>query len=256
MREGTGGVARCQPFRVTDAQTSAEYAPHSPRVRECERKRANRASVLHTPRQPSRPPRSCHSSTAENSRSAPAPHVRELEKDPARSAAALSVHEMHAPLHGTYSTSGCISTNTSHRSSPRFQLAMCLARHVREGGAHGVRSSLTRLHYAALRSCQLDSGLNELSRVRAPLAATARFCHNVVPSGRPAHVRWRAGLPWGVAGAALGPCLPCSRSGLAAHREAGPGMREGGNGPPAASRISPPISRNVPPKSADPLYTG
>src|SRR5438093_5327343 len=39
----------------------------------------------------------------------------------------------------------------------------------------------------------------------APLAATARFCHKCGAQVGGTHTSgWRAGLPWGVAGAALG----------------------------------------------------
>jgi hypothetical protein len=91
----------------------------------------------------------------------------------------------------------------------------------------------------------------------APLAATARFCHKcgaqvagLHPSG------WRAGLPWGVAGAALGALLTVLA--LRLGDSGGSGMRDAGgvgDGPSPASRISPPdISQMSPEERATRLY--
>src|SRR5207244_5176624 len=91
----------------------------------------------------------------------------------------------------------------------------------------------------------------------APLAATARFCHKCgAQVGGAQSSGWRAGLPWSVAGAALGALLTVvalrlgssSRGGL---RDAGGGE----DGPPPASRISPPgISLVSPGERATRLY--
>jgi zinc ribbon protein len=91
----------------------------------------------------------------------------------------------------------------------------------------------------------------------APLAATARFCHKCgaqVDATRTSG--WRAGLPWGVAGAALGALLTVLALRLGG--SSGSGMRDAGgveDGPPPASRISPPdISQMSPEERATRLY--
>jgi len=67
---------------------------------------------------------------------------------------------------------------------------------------------------------------------------------------------WRAGLPWGVAGAALGALLTVLALRIGA--SSGGGMRDAGgveDGPPPASRISPPdISQMSPEERATRLY--
>src|SRR3989442_10653629 len=76
----------------------------------------------------------------------------------------------------------------------------------------------------------------------ASLAATARFCHKcgaqvggAQPSG------WRAGLPWSVAGAALGALLTVLALRIGASSGGGVrGAGGGGDGPPPPSPISPP----------------
>src|SRR2546428_104343 len=76
--------------------------------------------------------------------------LRPLEEDPAGGAAMLPVHEMHAPPHRA--NLGVRLHLGEH--VPSFITALQLT-HVlgavlaREGGAHGVKSWLTRLHYAA-----------------------------------------------------------------------------------------------------------
>lgn len=91
----------------------------------------------------------------------------------------------------------------------------------------------------------------------APLAATARFCHKCGAQVAGLHTSgWRAGLPWGVAGAALGALLTVLALRLGG--SSGSGMRDAGgveNGPPPASRISPPdISQMSPEERATRLY--
>jgi len=91
----------------------------------------------------------------------------------------------------------------------------------------------------------------------APLAATARFCHTCGAQVAGLHTSgWRAGLPWGVAGAALGALLTVLALRLGG--SSGSGTRDAGgveNGPPPASRISPPdISQMSPEERATRLY--
>jgi len=91
----------------------------------------------------------------------------------------------------------------------------------------------------------------------APLAATARFCHKCGAQVAGLHTSgWRAGLPWGVAGAALGALLTVLALRLGG--SAGSGMRDAGGvekEPPPASRISPPdISQMSPEERATRLY--
>src|SRR5213083_1731354 len=91
----------------------------------------------------------------------------------------------------------------------------------------------------------------------APLAATARFCHKcgAQVGGAPSS-GWRAGLPWSVAGAALGALLTVLALRIGA--SSGGEMRDAGgveDGPPPASRISPPdISQMSPEVRATRLY--
>ena len=91
----------------------------------------------------------------------------------------------------------------------------------------------------------------------APLAATARFCHKCGAQVAGLHTSgWRAGLPWGVAGAALGALLTVLALRLGG--SSGSGTRDAGgeeNGPPPTSRISPPdISQMSPEERATRLY--
>src|SRR5258705_6587016 len=90
-----------------------------------------------------------------------------------------------------------------------------------------------------------------------PLAATARFCHKCgAQVGGPQGSGWRAGLPGGVAGAALGALLTVLA--LRFGGSSGSGMRDAAgveNGPPPASRLSPPdISQMSPEERATRLY--
>src|SRR2546425_9562530 len=91
----------------------------------------------------------------------------------------------------------------------------------------------------------------------APLAATARFCHKCgAQVGGAQSSGWRAGLPWSVAGAALGALLTVLALRIGA--SSGGGMRDaggGGGGAPPPPRISPPhISQMSPEESAARLY--
>src|SRR5438094_9311968 len=81
----------------------------------------------------------------------------------------------------------------------------------------------------------------------APLAATARFCHKCgAQVGGPHTAGWRAGLPWGVAGAALGALLTVLVLRIGA--SPGGGRRDAGSvSDDDASRIPLPASRSAPP---------
>src|SRR6266498_5947313 len=88
----------------------------------------------------------------------------------------------------------------------------------------------------------------------APLGATARFCHKCGAQVSGTHTSgWRAGLPWGVAGAALGALLTVLALRL------GAGSREPGAGDApeatAPSQLSAPdISQMSPEERATRLY--
>src|SRR5437879_8696201 len=81
----------------------------------------------------------------------------------------------------------------------------------------------------------------------ASLAATARFCHKCgAQVGGARSSGWRAGLPWSVAGAALGALLTVLALRIGA--SSGGGMRDaGGAADDDASRIPLPASRSTPP---------
>src|SRR5881398_3288767 len=88
----------------------------------------------------------------------------------------------------------------------------------------------------------------------APLAATARFCHKCgAQVGGPHTAGWRAGLPWGVAGAALGALLTVVAFRLGG--SSGDGSREARDETAPASRLPPPdISQMSPEERATRLY--
>src|SRR6058998_3807368 len=96
----------------------------------------------------------------------------------------------------------------------------------------------------------------------ASLAATARFCHKCgAQVGGAQSSGWRAGLPWSVAGAALGALLTVLA--LRIGGSSGGGMRDAGGAadddasriPLAASRSTPPdISQMSPEERATRLY--
>src|SRR5690348_7527014 len=79
------------------------------------------------------------------------------------------------------------------------------------------------------------------------VAATARFCHKCgARLGNSEATGWRTGLPWGVAGAALGALLTVLALRLGS--SSGSGMRDAGSVPDDdASRIPLPASRSTPP---------
>ncbi len=85
------------------------------------------------------------------------------------------------------------------------------------------------------------------------LDAAARFCHKCgTQVGGASRASWRAGLPWGVAGAALGALIT-----VAAFRVGGGsgGGSEAVDGAPAASRLpAPDISQMSPEERATRLY--
>src|SRR2546430_8020751 len=94
----------------------------------------------------------------------------------------------------------------------------------------------------------------------APLPGTARFCHKCGAAvAAPSHgsAGWQAGLPWAVAGAAVGPLLTVVALRLVGSWSGG-GMRESGgvgDGPPPASRIpAPDISQMSPEEQARRLF--
>ena len=90
------------------------------------------------------------------------------------------------------------------------------------------------------------------------LAATAKFCHKcgarVSAQMNAGHaVGWRAGLPWGVAGAALGALLTVLALRIGA--ASGGGMRDAGDTADDDSRSTPPdISQMSPEERATRLY--
>jgi len=88
----------------------------------------------------------------------------------------------------------------------------------------------------------------------AALTSTARFCHKCgaqVPGGQASG--WRAGLPWSVAGAALGALLTVVALRLGG--SSGDGSREARDENAPASRLSPPdISQMSPEERATRLY--
>src|SRR6266576_929150 len=88
----------------------------------------------------------------------------------------------------------------------------------------------------------------------AALTSTARFCHKCgaqVGAGQASG--WRAGLPWGVAGAALGALL--TMVALRLGSSSGDGSREARDENAPASRLPPPdISQMSPEERATRLY--
>src|SRR5437879_9521229 len=104
-------------------------------------------------------------------------------------------------------------------------------------------------------SCQLDSGPVNCRACGTALAPTARFCHKCgVQVARAEAAGWRAGLPWGVAGAALGALLTVVALRL------GAGSREPGAGDapeataPRAQLPAPDISQMSPEERDTRLY--
>src|SRR5204863_2402776 len=88
----------------------------------------------------------------------------------------------------------------------------------------------------------------------ASLAATARFCHKCgAQVGGAQASGWRAGLPWSVAGAALGALLTVVARRLGG--SSGDGSREAPDENAPAPRLSPPdISQMSPEGRATRLY--
>lgn len=89
------------------------------------------------------------------------------------------------------------------------------------------------------------------------LAPTAKFCHKCgAQVGGTQAVGWRVGLPWAVAGAALGALVTVVVLRLSG--SSGSGMRDAGGvggGPPSGSRIpAPDISQMSPEERATRLY--
>src|SRR3989454_11992911 len=93
----------------------------------------------------------------------------------------------------------------------------------------------------------------------APLPRTARFCHKcgaAVAAPSQGSAGWQAGLPWAVAGAAVGALLTVVALRLGSSSGAGMGEAGGGgDGPPPASRLpAPDISQMSPQEPARRLF--
>src|SRR5438552_444345 len=165
-----------------------------------------------------------------------------LQEDPARGAAALTAYEVHTP---------------SHRASPdlrvwlhldvdvpaliaALQLAHVLgALLAGEGGAHAERLRCLG------DSCQLDSGLDDLSRVRNPSRGHGEVLSQMRGSGgrRPGGVAGGAAVGGGWSGSRRARCRARARHrGLLGKRDAGCGSGGGW----AASRIPHRASRYFP----------
>src|SRR3989442_6742180 len=84
----------------------------------------------------------------------------------------------------------------------------------------------------------------------AALSPTARFCHKcgaAVSAASQGSAGWQAGLPWAVAGAAVGALLTVVALRLGSSSGAGVGEAGGGGGgaPPPRLRPPPPVSPNA-----------
>src|SRR5438477_11421021 len=83
----------------------------------------------------------------------------------------------------------------------------------------------------------------------ASLATTAKFCHKCgAQVGAAQEAGWRVGLPWGVAGAALGALVTVLALRIGGTSRSG--MRDAGSVSDDASRIPLPASRSSPPDIA------
>src|SRR5207248_5822859 len=172
---------------------------------------------------------------------------------PRRAPVALAAQEVEATAHRSGADFGIGLHFHEHLPAlvPALQLAQVLDAFLAwERGAHGAVSWLTSHRVRSPSdSCQLDSGSHMHCRAcGTALAAPAKFCHKCgaavsTPHGTRA-AGWRAGLPWGVAGAALGALIA-----VVALRASGGGTRDAGSGSGDASRIPPPASRVEPPAS-------
>jgi len=85
----------------------------------------------------------------------------------------------------------------------------------------------------------------------AQLSSTSRFCHKCGAAATTGATGWRAGLPWALAGAALGALVT-----LVAMRGAGAGSREQGaeQTPPRSQLPAPDISQMSPQERATRLF--
>ena len=105
-------------------------------------------------------------------------------------------------------------------------------------------------------SCQLDSGPVNCRACGTDLAPTARFCHKCGAQVASADsAGWRAGLPWGVAGAALGALLTVLVLRIRGNGERGavPSDEPSGTAP-RSSLPAPDISQMSPEERATRLY--
>src|SRR2546425_8882501 len=90
----------------------------------------------------------------------------------------------------------------------------------------------------------------------AALSPTARFCHKcgaAVSAASQGSAGWQAGLPWAVAGAAVGALLTVVALRLGSSSGAGMGEAGGGGGgPPAASPLPAPAISQLAPQGQAP----
>src|SRR5438876_2783562 len=177
--------------------------------------------------------------------------LRPLQEDPGGAPVALVAQEVEAAAHRSGADFGIGLHFHEHLPAlvPALQLAHVLDAFLPwKGGAHGAVSWLTSHRVRCPRdSCQLDSGSHMHCRAcGTALAAPAKFCHkcgaavSAPPATRAAG--WRAGLPWGVAGAALGALIA-----VVALRASGGGMRDAAGGRPGAAPDTVPAPRIPPP---------
>ena len=108
------------------------------------------------------------------------------------------------------------------------------------------------------QSCQLDSGPVNCRACGTALAPTARFCHKCGAQVAGAEAAgWRAGLPWGVAGLALGALVTVLllRVGGSGERGAGPADAAEGTAPRSEHPVgAPQITQMSPEERATRLY--
>src|SRR5439155_25877633 len=173
------------------------------------------------------------------------------QEDPGGAPVALAAQEVEAAAHRSGADFGVGLHFHEHLPAlvPALQLAHVLDAFLPwKGGAHGAVSWLTSHRVRCPRdSCQLDSGSHMHCRAcGTALAAPAKFCHKCGAAvSRPHGTRaagWRAGLPWSVAGAALGALIA-----VVALRASGGGMRDAAGGRRDASPDTLPPPRIPPP---------
>ena len=142
-----------------------------------------------------------------------------LEEDPSRHPVQLATHEVNPPAYRT---------------------------------ERGVGLALEIDVPALLPALQLPHVLAVLDACGAPLSSTARFCHKcgaAIATAQP--TGWRVGLPWALAGTALGALIT-----VVAMRGAGAGSREQGaeQAAPRSRLPAPDISQMPPEERANRLF--